>query len=61
MLNIFNPTDNAPTTKSIETPNSGEEASVEGNRLAWYESPLMFIGVIVSLLVVVNIVERKVL
>jgi hypothetical protein len=27
---------------------------------AWYNSPLMFIGVVVSLLVIVRFVERKV-
>lgn len=60
MLNIFNKTDYAPSEKATETPNSAEVASVDGNRVAWYESPLMFIGVITALLVIVHFVERKV-
>ena len=60
MLNIFNPTTELVSEKAKETPKSSEVASVEGNRLKWYESPLAFIGVITALLVVIHFVERKV-
>lgn len=60
MLNIFNNTESVPSAKAVETPNSAEVASVDAERMAWYESPLMFIGTITALLVVTHFVERKV-
>ena len=60
MLNIFNATESAPSERAVTTPKSSEMASVEGGeRMAWFESPLMFIGVVTALLVVVHFVERK--
>lgn len=43
--------DNAPSTAEQVSPSKAP---------VWYESPLMFIGVIVGLLVAVRFVERKV-
>lgn len=61
MQNIFNNVPNAPvSTAAVEAPKTSEQASVEGNRLKWFETPLTFILVVTSLLVVVHFVERKV-
>lgn len=62
MINPFTPTAAAQSMvgSAATQPGVDERSSVVQTRLKWFESPLMFIGVIVAALVLTAYVESKV-